>query len=142
MSKALEAEATINAPVGLVWSQLTDWTNAPRWMSGVDSMTADGGVEVGTKLTCRARGRDRPSEIVRLEDGTSVTLRSIQGGVVADYTYVLTPIDDHTTRASLIAECKTSGLLWNMAGPVLRFAMRRTDSGQIEELKKVVESHR
>ena len=142
MSKALEAQATIDAPVGVVWSALTDWDNAHRWMAGVDSMTADGGVEVGTKLTFRARGKDRPSEIAQLEPGRSVTLRSVQGGVVADYTYELTPINDHATRASLVAECSTSGLLWNLAGPVLRFAMRRTDGGQIDALKKVVEDRR
>jgi len=139
MSKALEANATINASPEVVWATLTDWAQANRWMSGVESMSADGPVAVGTKLMFRARGKDRPSEIVQVDPGRSMTLRSVQGGVTADYTYELVPLDGDSTRASLAAQCQTSGVVWGLLGPAIRFAMRRADRGQMDALKKTVE---
>lgn len=108
-------------------------------MSGVDSMMAGGPNEVGTELMFRARGRDRPSSIAAIEPGRSVTLRSVQGGVTADYRYRLEPVSESVTDVGLDADCSTTGL-WSVAGPLLRFAMKRTDSGQLEALKEMLEA--
>lgn len=140
MSQAFDVEATIDRPIDVVWSALTDWDNAHRWMSGIDSLAAEGGLEPGTKLTFRARGKDRHSEIVQVEPGRSITLRSVQGGVTADYRYQLTPEGDSATTARLVAECRTSGLPWSLIGPLLRIVVRRTDGGQMNALKPFAEA--
>ncbi len=139
MAQAFAVETTINRPADEVWATLVDWPNAGRWMGGVESMSADGPNEVGTRLTFRARGKDRPSSITAIDPGRSITLRSIQGGVVADYRYRLEPLGEQATRACLDADCSTSGL-WSIVGPILRMAMKRTDSGQLDSLKAVVEA--
>lgn len=139
MSEAFRASEIIDRPVEDVWIALTDWTNAHRWMPGVESLLAEGDIAVGTKLTFRARGKDRPSQIVKLESGTSLTLQSVQGGVTADYTYSLRSRGDEATDATLVAECETEGILWTALSPVIRFAVRRTDSRQLEALKAMIE---
>ena len=122
-----------------VWRALTDWPRAPEWMNGIDSMAADGPLAVGTELTFRARGKDRHSEIADLDPGHSVTLRSRQGGVSADYTYTVESTGDGRSRLSLVAECRPGGL-WRLYGPLLKWMIRRTDGGQPAALKALVES--
>ena len=65
-----------------MWAALTDWPNAHRWMPGIDTIAADGQTAEGTRLTFRARGKDRSSTIVRCVTGQSIVLRSGQGGLV------------------------------------------------------------
>lgn len=119
-----------------VWRGMTDWDKAPLWMSGIETMSADGPTEVGTKLSFYTRGAERPSEIVACKDGQSVTLRSIQGSVVADYTYTLTEINAHTTKVTLQAVCEIRSFPLKLLGPVLSFAMKMTDQKQPQLLKK------
>ncbi len=140
MQQAFDVQTTIDQPIDKAWDALTDWSDAPQWMKGVDSLTANGPTEPGTALTFRARGKDRSSEIVTVDPGRSVTLRSRQGGVTADYRYTLTAVDDTTTTARLVAGCETDGFLWNLIGPVLRLMMSRTDRDQMDAFKVYAES--
>ena len=139
MSQAFTAEATIDRPAADVWRTLTDWGNAHRWMSGVDWIRAEGGTEPGTQLTFHARGRERPATISAIDPGRSVAIRSTQGGVAADYVYELHDVGA-ATRVTLAADYQTTGLPWTLLGPVLRFAMRRTDGDQLDSLKALVEA--
>jgi uncharacterized protein YndB with AHSA1/START domain len=138
MATAFSVHSTIDRPADEVWAALTRWAEAPTWMSGIDSMAADGPTEVGTKLTFHARGKERPSEIVAVDEGRSVVLRSVQGGVSADYTYSVEPVDEQTTRVSLVAECTTTGA-WTLVGPLMRYGVRRTDGGQTDALERWIE---
>lgn len=52
------------------------------------------------------RGREQRSEVTVLEPGRSVTLRSQQGGVTADYTYTLEEADGRS-RLTLVADVGT-----------------------------------
>lgn len=141
MSQAFEVTTTINRPAEEVWASLVDWSKASQWMSGIDSMTANGPNEAGTELVFRARGKDRPSSIAAIDPGRSVTLRSVQGGVTADYRYRVEPVTDETTKVDLNADCSTTGM-WSIVGPLLRIMMKRTDSGQLEGLKQLMEADR
>ena len=140
MSQAFSVTTQILRPIDEVWDVMTDWPACPRWMYGVERMEADGDTVAGTNLTFHARGKDRPSQIVEVDQGRRVLLRSVQGGVTADYTYELASLDDFTTVAVLTADCDTDGFLWGAMSPLIRLMLRRTDSGQLESLKKVVES--
>src|SRR4051794_39767680 len=133
MTQAFTVTRTIPHPVDQVWEQLTDWNSAAGWL-GVDDMRADGPASVGTRLHFSTRGKERSSEIAALDPGRSVTLRSRQGGVTADYTYTV-GTDAGCTRVTLVVDVRTRGL-WTLAAPVIRAAIRRTDSGQLDALSR------
>ena len=140
MSVAFTARTTIARPADQVWNALVDWDNAHHWMGGVEWLRADGPTEVGTGLTFRSRGKDRPSTITDVVPGRSLVLRSQQGGVTADYHYRIDPVDEATTEVELTADCATGGAAWRIVGPLLRAAMRRADSDQLDSFKNHVET--
>ena len=135
MAQAFTVSRELVSPPDTVWEQLTDWDRAAEWL-GVDSLRAEGPTAVGTALVFQARGKERRSEIVALEPGRSVTLRSRQGGVTADYTYGVEPAGTGS-RATLTADVRTSGL-WALLGPVIRAAIRKEDSGQLDALERAL----
>ncbi len=135
MAQAFTVTRQLDRPAEAVWEQLTDWDRAAEWL-GVDSIRAEGPTVVGTELVFQARGKERRSEIVAVEPGRSVTLRSRQGGVTADYTYSVEPAGAGS-RVSLTADVRTAGL-WSLLGPVIRAAIRKEDSGQLDALARTL----
>ena len=135
MAQAFTVSRELDSPPGTVWEQLTDWDRAAGWL-GVDSIRAEGPTAVGTTLVFRARGKDRRSEIVALDPGRSMTLRSRQGGVTADYTYAVEP-SGVGSRATLTADVRASGL-WSLLGPMIRAAIRKEDAGQLDALERAL----
>lgn len=134
MRTAFTATQVINRPADTVWRVLTDWHHAPDWMPGVDSVTP---VD-DTTLRFVARQRERTSEITAVRPGETITLTSVQGGVRADYTYTVEPVGT-TTRATLVADVTTTPL-WRPVAPALRALIRRTDGGQLDALRQLVEA--
>jgi len=130
MTEAFRAETTIERPVTEVWARLVDWDGAARWMSGVEGMRANGPTAVGTELTFTSRGKQRSSQIAALDPERSITLRSIQGGVTADYVYACVPANGGT-RVSLVANCQMTGPV-KLLGPVIRSAIRKADGKQLD----------
>ena len=141
MKRAFEVETTIDRAIDEVWTELTDWKRAPAWMNGIDSMRAENGTEVGGILTFESRGKTRRSEIAALEPGRMIALDTVQGAVNARYTYRLEPAGN-TTRARLTAELGTAGFPASWFAPLIRLAVRRTDSGQLEALRTAIEARR
>ena len=139
MTRTLSVEEEIQRPAAEVWEALTDWKNAHRWMPGTEGMTAEGETAAGTKLTFRARGGDRSSEIVHCDAGKSIVLRSVQGGVSADYRYELHDLGGRSTRVTLVADCQVTGLLLRIVSPLLRIAIRMSDGKQLRLLKEMIE---
>lgn len=142
MSMTISVSETINASSDRVWEVLTDWPGAVRWMNGIESMSIEGDTAEGARVHFFTRGQDRESVIAQCDPGRSVTLRSQQGGVTADYTYSVEAVGDSSSRVSLEAECHFSGLRYRLLGPLIGFAIRRTDGGQIAALKRVIEGER
>jgi uncharacterized protein YndB with AHSA1/START domain len=139
MVQAFTTTREIGHPVDQVWRQLTDWDRAAVWL-GVDSIRADGPTHEGTTLRFVTRGKERTSEIAALDPGRSITLRSRQGGVTADYTYAVEP-SGAGTRVTLVADVVTRGL-WAVAAPAVRAAIRRTDAGQLDALDQELAARR
>jgi uncharacterized protein YndB with AHSA1/START domain len=133
MTIAFTSATVIDRPAEEVWSRLTDWEHAAGWL-GVDRVTADGPTAVGTRLRVHTRGKEQHSEITVLAPGRSVTLRSQQGGVTADYTYTVDAADGGS-RLTLVADVGVRGA-WVLAGPALRAVIRRTDRGQVDALAR------
>jgi carbon monoxide dehydrogenase subunit G len=130
MTEVFVAETVIPRSVDAVWARLVDWDGAARWMPGVDALRARGPTAVGTTIVFTTRGKERTARIAALESGRSVTLRSSQGGVTADYVYTCARRGEGT-RVSLIADCRMTGPV-RLLGPVIRSAIRRADSGQLD----------
>ncbi len=42
MAQSFSVEEIIRRPAGQVWDTLIDWSNAHRWMSGIDRMDIHG----------------------------------------------------------------------------------------------------
>ncbi len=139
MTRTIAVEEEISRPAAEVWEALTDWENAHRWMAGLEGMAADGETAAGTKLVFLARGAERSSAIVHCDPGKSIVLRSVQGGVTADYRYEVHDIDERSTRVTLVADCQFSGLWWRIISPLLRIAIRLTDGKQLKLLKATIE---
>ena len=137
--QTLSLEEVIEGPAPRVWEALTDWTNAHRWMPGINGMAAEGETATGTKLTFRARGAERSSTIIHCEVGRLIVLRSVQGGVTADYKYEVREIDERSARVTLVANCQITGLRWRVMSPLLRVAIRFSDGKQLKLLKAMVE---
>jgi hypothetical protein len=68
----------------------------------------------------------------------SLTLTSTVGKVHAAYTYVMTPVAGGT-RVDLTADVRTGGAM-RLLGGVIRRAIAKEDSGQLDRLKPLVES--
>ena len=142
MTRAFTANTTVAKATPEVWHALTDWSNAHRWMAGVDRLKADGETAPGTGITFRARGHDRTSTITACEPGRSLMLHSEHGGVSADYEYALEALGDSTTRVTLTADCHVRGFPWRILAPLIRMAIRKSDGGQLEALKRFIETQR
>ena len=139
MTRTLSVEEEIRRPADEVWDALTDWKNAHKWMPGIEGMEAEGETATGTKLTFHARGSERSSEIVHCDAGKSIVLRSVQGGVTADYRYEVHDVDGRSTRVTLVADCQVTGLLLPIVSPLLRIAIRMSDGKQLRMLKAAIE---
>lgn len=140
MTQAFASEVTLSFSLSLVWTALTDWENAPRWMSGIDSLQARGATASGTQLVFHTRGKDRTATISACESEKVLVLRSQQGGVVADYAYRLASVDAEHTRLTLVAECHSTGWLWKLLGPMIRLAIRATDGKQLSSFQAMMEA--
>lgn len=141
MAQTINVSETIDRPPDEVWAVLTDWPGAVRWMNGIESMSIDGDTVEGAHVRFFARGQDRESVITHCEPGRSVTLRSQQGGVTANYRYSIEAAGDQCCLVRLEADCQFSGLQYLLLGPLIRLAIRRTDGGQIAALKRVIEGN-
>lgn len=137
MTRAFTVATTIDVPVGVVWGRLVDWESVDRWMPGVDAMRAEGPTAAGTTVVFTARGKERRGRIAELTPGRSITLRSSQGRVSADYVYECVP-EGLGTRVSLVADCSTTGYM-RLLGPLIRYAIRRADDGQLDDFAATFE---
>lgn len=137
MRRLFQVDTVIDRPVAEVWTELTAWDRAPRWMNGIDSMRVE-----GTQVTYEARGKTHQAEITAIEPGRSVTIVNRQGGVTARYVYHLSPEEGDRTKATLTADLGITGFPTVLLGPVIRTAIRRTDSGQLQALREVLHQAR
>ena len=135
MADGFSVKETIARSPEDVWAYLTDFANAKAWMTAVDGMTqtTQGPLRVGTRFKFSARGRERETQVTALDPGRQIALTSTQGGVTATYTYRVAPAGGGT-EVTLDAVCQASGV-WKLLHPMIAFAMKRSDSSQLANLK-------
>ena len=129
MTTAFTAETTVDHPVGAVWERLVDWDTAHQWMPGVEAVRAEGPVTAGSTVVFTSRGKERLATVAALDPGRSITLRSVQGAVTADYTYQCVA-HGRGSLVGLVADCSMTGPT-RLFGPVIRYAIRRADGDQL-----------
>ena len=139
MARGFRAMERIDRSVSEVWEFLTNFENAPRWMTGIEDMTktTPGPLAVGTRYTFRSRGKLRETSVSGFDAGRKIALTSRQGGVTATYTYTVRS-DGDGANVSLDAECQASGL-WVLLHPLIAVAMKRADSRQLACLAAAME---
>ena len=140
MAKGYTVTATINRPVWEVWAFITDFRNAPKWMTGVEELVIPRGSEIKAGLRCRfkAGGASREAEITLCEPGKTIALTVSQGRTAVTYTYTLRE-KGNSTAIALEAVYKVRGL-WRMAYPFLISRMRKSDGDPVAQLKRAMEA--
>src|SRR3712207_1953112 len=136
MTEAFTVSTTVAAPPKRVWATITDWSAAPEWMPGTSAFRLDGPLRPGAVLHYTARGKERTSTIAEVVPERSITLTSTVGKVHAAYTYTLTPAAGGT-RVDLAADVRTAGAM-RLLDRVIRRAIAKEDSGQLDRLKPLV----
>jgi len=128
----------IEAAPETVWFHLSDPTKMAAWMPGVSEFkTGDGGpVAAGSRLMFTARGSERRSTVTEFEPGRAMTLQSTQNRFTATYRYTIEPAGDGT-RVRLAVDCRAEGPI-AILSPLIRFLIRRADSGQLRHLRAAV----
>ncbi|MEM7118694.1 MAG: SRPBCC family protein [Chloroflexota bacterium] len=142
MTNGFSVRETINRPANEVWTFMSNLEEAHRWMNGIEPMrrkTADP-IDVGTVFAFDARGAERITKITAWEPGRQMALTSQQGGMTATYLYSVANGDDvGTTAVSLEATCEASGFFWKLLSPLIVRLMKQSDSGQLAQLKAVMD---
>ena len=141
MTHAFTSSVTIDRPVAEVWQLASAVERWPEWMNGLDSARlADGGtLAARKKVVFHTRGADRESEVLSCEPPHELVLASRQAGFYAIYRYRFAE-SAATTSVQLEAECEASGLLSKLMAPMVRRLIAKTDRGQPQALKALIES--
>jgi uncharacterized protein YndB with AHSA1/START domain len=139
MKRAFRVEETIPATPEAVWSVMTDWQRAGRWMGSVEvtDAAAAAAARVGDRIVFTSRGKRVESRITAWDPPRRLVLESTQGGLTARYDYRIEPSGD-ACILRLEATCGTSHVGWAILSPLVRTAMKRADSGQLRSLRELV----
>ncbi|MFZ3589842.1 hypothetical protein ACOI1C_11305 [Bacillus sp. DJP31] len=95
-------------------------------------------IKKGTEYKFHTRGKENISTITEFTKYKSITITSVQGKFRADYIYSFAKQDDDT-KITLIAKFEAGGFMKIMA-PLIKVAIKKADSGQLEKLKGAFEA--
>jgi hypothetical protein len=143
-SMDVQVETTIARPREAVADYLFDWRNDTTWIGGIsEARRADGGdFGVGARVARVARflGKriEYVNEVVELEPGRRLIMRSVQGPFPMRVTYEVDDADDGT-RVRLRNQGDASRA-YRFAGPLLARAVRRATQRDLDRLKRILES--
>ena len=144
MAKGFEVETVIAAPPEHVWTAMTDFAQAPRWMPGLHEVAPKDGGPLGpgkvftVTMSAKGRGRQRDMTLSDWSPTNRFALTSREGGVTATYTYCLAP-SDCGTRVKLHGACEATGFFWRLLHPLIVKMMAKHDGHQVELLKQLIE---
>lgn len=145
MAVDAQTEIVIAQPLERVAGYASDPSNAPEWYSNIDSVewTSPPSVAVGSSATFVARflGRrlEYTYEIVELDPGERLVMRTQSGPFPMETTYTWSAVDDRSTRMTLRDRGEPAGFARLAAGAVQR-AMRRANTKDLQNLQRILES--
>jgi uncharacterized membrane protein len=143
MGVDVSAEVRIDRPREEVAAFATDPVNDPVWIGGIRSARAlqDGPIAVGSQVertaTFLGRRIEYVNEVVALEPGARLHMRSVRGPFPMQITYTFAD-DSGGTRAAIRVQGE-AGRFYRLASPVLGAAVRRSVSGDLRRLKALLE---
>ena len=147
MARGFHVTATIDRPQSDVWAFMTDLTNAPAWMKGIERIAplTDNAMRAGARFhtvsNAGGRGIARETELAVWEPMSRFALKFEQSGISAVYEYCCTA-DGGRTKVALDARCTARGIVWRLLHPLIAHMMRRHDGDQLERLRQVLEEGR
>src|SRR5918997_2842940 len=129
----VQVETVIDRPTSEVAAYAGDPTNAPEWYANIRSVewqTAPP-VAVGSRMDFVAQFLGRrlayTYEVVELEPGRRLVMRTAQGPFPMETTYTWEPAGEGATRMTLRNRGAPTGFA-GVAAPVMERAMRRATS--------------
>ncbi|MFP5318277.1 MAG: SRPBCC family protein [Acidimicrobiia bacterium] len=138
------SEATIDRPVDVVAGYAADPTHAPEWYVNIESVQwrTEPPLRVGSQLDFVARFLGRrlayTYEIVELEPGRRLVMRTAQGPFPMETTYTWEAAGEGSTLMTLRNRGEPSGFS-KAFGPVMAAAVQRANRKDLAALKARLE---
>ena len=138
-------QTVIRRPVDVVAAYAGDPANAPRWYANIRSVKwlTPPPVAVGTRLAFAAGFLGRQLaytyQVAEFEPGRRLVMRSADGPFPMETTYAWEPTDDGATRMTLRNRGRPTGFA-RFTARAIAAAMRRTNSGDLDRLKRLLEA--
>ena len=145
MAVDVGTEIVIARPPEEVAAYAADPTNAPEWYANIESVTwqTPPPVRPGSKMTFVAhflgRRLEYTYEVVDLDVGERLTMRTAQGPFPMETTYTWEPASGGT-RMTLRNRGEPAGFS-KVAAPMMATAMRRANAKDLQRLKQRLESN-
>jgi uncharacterized protein YndB with AHSA1/START domain len=141
----VRTETVIRRPVEEVAAYAGDPTNAPEWYANIESVEwlTPPPVGLGSRMDFVARFLGRrlayTYEVVELEPGRRLVMRTAQGPFPMETTYTWEPADDGATRMTLRNRGRPAGFA-RLTGLAMAKAMKRANNGDLARLRELLES--
>jgi uncharacterized membrane protein len=145
MAVDVRTDTVIDRPVDVVASYAADPANAPTWYAQIDAVEpkTDPPLRVGSQMAFVARflGRrlEYTYEIVELDPGARLVMRTAQGPFPMETTYTWEPAGDGATRMTLRNRGEPAGFS-RLVAPFMAGAVRRANRKDLAKLKSILES--
>ena len=145
MSVDVATETVIQRPVDVVARYAADPSNAPDWYANIDSVgwKSEPGVRTGARVAFVARflGRrlEYTYELVEVEPGLRLVMRTTEGPFPMETSYTWTAVDETSTRMTLRNRGEPAGFS-KLVAPLMAPAMRRANRKDLAKLKEILEA--
>jgi len=139
----VEQEITIDRPVGVVFTYLTDPANLTSWQEGLHEVHREDedAVRVGSrwteKRTVMNRDMDAAVEVVECEPDRRFTIESVSGPVRMRVEHDLAAADAGT-RLRVVGEGEAAGAM-KLAGPMIKRQAKKMFEADLGRLKQLLE---
>ena len=144
MSVDVVTETVVDRPVEVVAAYATDPSNAPEWYRNIASVTwvTEPPARVGSRVAFVARflGRtlEYTYELVELEPGVRLVMRTREGPFPMETSYTWDPAGDGATRMTLRNRGEPAGFS-RFVAPLMVPAMARANRKDLACLKEILE---
>jgi len=145
MSVDVQVETTIQRRPEIVAAFAGDPANAPQWYANITSVQwrTPPPVGIGSMLDFKAqflgKGLAYTYEVVELEAGRRLVMRTADGPFPMETTYTWEPVGETATRMTLRNRGDPSGFS-RLTAPIMERAMRRATTKDLARLKALLES--
>ena len=145
MNVDVVTEIVIERPVDVVAAYAADPSNAPEWYANIESVEwrTEARLERGAKIAFVARFLARrleyTYELVEVEPGALLVMRTAEGPFPMETTYTFAPVAGTCTRMTLRNRGEPGGFS-RLLAPLMAPAMRRANGKDLAKLKAILEA--